>query len=128
MNEQIVRHRMRLIDANALDFDFVVTDDMNGMLKQVGIEMAKSRVDNAPTIDPESLRPLGEWVKSEDDYCGLNLWQCSLCHEEWCFEVDCDIKDLNYNYCPNCGARMKGAGEDAKAEIAQTVQDLRNER
>lgn len=65
---------------------------------------------DAPTIDPESLRERGEWVKREDDYCDLIIWRCSLCHAEWCFEADCDIdtKDLNYNYCPNCGARMTG--------------------
>ena len=28
-----------------------------------------------------------------------NLWrniiQCSICHEEWCFEIDDDVIDLN---------------------------------
>ena len=37
----------RLIDANALDFDFPVTDD----LIETGIEMVKARVVTAPTID-----------------------------------------------------------------------------
>ena len=50
----------------------------------------------------------GRWEKSEDDYCGLNLFQCSLCHEEWCFEERDDVFDLNYHYCPNCGAYMMG--------------------
>lgn len=50
----------------------------------------------------------GNWLKSEDDYCGLNIYQCSLCHEEWCFEIDDDVKDLNYKHCPNCGAYMMG--------------------
>ena len=48
----------------------------------------------------------GRWEKSEDDYYSLNLVKCSVCHEEWCFEIDDDVKDLNYNYCPNCGAKM----------------------
>lgn len=61
-----------------------------------------------PGVDGDSLRPKGRWEKSEDDYCGLNLWKCSLCREEWCFEIDDDVKDLNYNYCPNCGAKMEG--------------------
>ena len=60
------------------------------------------------SIDPESLRRQGEWVKSEDDYCVLNIIKCSLCREEWCFEVDDDVETLNYHYCPNCGARMEG--------------------
>ena len=48
----------------------------------------------------------GRWEKSEDNYYSLNLVKCSVCHEEWCFEIDDDVKDLNYNYCPNCGAKM----------------------
>ena len=50
----------------------------------------------------------GRWEKSEDNYYSLNLVKCSVCHEEWCFEIDDDVKDLNYNYCPNCGAYMMG--------------------
>ena len=50
----------------------------------------------------------GRWEKSEDNYYSLNLVKCSVCHEEWCFEIDDDVKDLNYNYCPNCGAKMDG--------------------
>ena len=58
-----------------------------------------------PAADVAPVRP-GEWLKAEDDYCGLNIIQCSICHEEWCFEIDDDVIDLNYHYCPNCGAKM----------------------
>ncbi len=53
------------------------------------------------------IREKGEWGKSEDDYCGLNIIQCPLCHEEWCFECDDDVEMLNYNFCPNCGSDMR---------------------
>ena len=53
----------------------------------------------------------GRWKKSEDDYSCLNIIRCSVCGEEWCFEVDDDVKDMNYNYCPNCGAKMDGEDE-----------------
>lgn len=69
--------------------------------------MLRRILDNAPTIEAEPVRH-GEWNKSEDDYYGLNIYQCSVCHEEWCFEIDDDVKDLNYHYCPNCGAKMDG--------------------
>lgn len=46
---------MRLIDADALDFAFPIPDDFNGMMKQIGIEMAKSRVMNAPTVETVPL-------------------------------------------------------------------------
>jgi hypothetical protein len=100
---------MRLIDADALVEKSFCTapatmDNPYGGDSVVLVE----DIENAPTIDPESLRPQGEWVKSEDDYCGLNIIKCSLCREEWCFEVDDDVETLNYQYCPNCGAKMKG--------------------
>ena len=58
-----------------------------------------------PAADVVEVRR-GRWEKSEDNYYSLNLVKCSVCHEEWCFEIDDDVKDLNYNYCPNCGCKM----------------------
>lgn len=65
------------------------------------------KIKSIPAADVAEVRH-GRWKKSEDNYCSLNLFKCSVCHEEWCFEIDDDVKDLNYNYCPNCGARMDG--------------------
>lgn len=54
----------------------------------------------------------GRWDILEDDYMGLTLIKCSLCHEEWCFEVEPeDIQLANYNYCPHCGAKMDEKGD-----------------
>lgn len=66
------------------------------------LEDALNRI---PTADVAPVRH-GEWLKAKDDYCGLNIIQCSICHEEWCFEIDDDVIDLNYHYCPNCGAKI----------------------
>lgn len=63
------------------------------------------KIKSIPAADVALVRH-GEWLKAEDDYCGLNIIQCSICHEEWCFEIDDDVIDLNYHYCPNCGAKM----------------------
>ena len=65
-------------------------------------------VDKIKSIPAADVAPVrhGEWLKAEDDYCGLNIIQCSICHEEWCFEIDDDVIDLNYHYCPSCGALM----------------------
>lgn len=64
------------------------------------------QIQQAPAADVVEVKH-GRWEKSEDDYCGLNIIQCSLCREEWCFECDDDVKDMNYHYCPNCGAKME---------------------
>ena len=50
----------------------------------------------------------GRWTIAEDDYYRLILVNCSVCHDEWCFEERDDVFDLNYHYCPNCGAYMMG--------------------
>lgn len=57
---------------------------------------------SAPTIDPESLRPQGEWIKvgtyrDEDGFLCYE-YGCSLCNR---------IVDELEPYCPNCGAKMK---------------------
>ena len=105
---------MRLIDADELLRQIkaihaaVDTSDVN-VAYDTGFHTATSQmqglIEYMPTISPDSLRPKGRWMKSEDDYCGLSTWKCSLCREEWCFEIDDDVKDLNYNFCPSCGLR-----------------------
>ena len=67
-----------------------------------------------PAADVVEVRH-GRWTIAEDDYCGLNIVKCSVCHEEWCFEEGDDVFDLNYHYCPNCGAKMdKEVADDKK--------------
>lgn len=81
---------MRLIDANAL-------------LKQIGFDSVKigpgqygdewrfmGTIVNAPTIDPVRH---GKWIDSS------NGWMCTCCGMDTSKE---------YNYCPNCGAKMDG--------------------
>lgn len=52
-----------------------------------------------PSVD----RPQGEWIEQEDDY--HHYWECSECG------MGVGLDDIR-NYCPNCGARMKGADDD----------------
>lgn len=72
-------------------------------------------LDKIPTIDPESLRPQGHWIGEADGYADgelvYDVWYCSECNH--CIDDGTDNPDLLPNYCPNCGAYMKGAGENA---------------
>ena len=49
-------------------------------------------------------RPQGEWIEQEDDY--HHYWECSECG------MGVGLDDIR-NYCPNCGARMKGADDES---------------
>lgn len=55
-------------------------------------------------------RPEGEWTKTVDGN-GWNEWwvfKCPLCGATI---VDEQSRSWKYNFCPNCGAIMKGGAE-----------------
>lgn len=83
-------------------------------------------IDNAPTVNVEScrdcpfveekdkgitkdscfencplIRPTGEWIMNKTSPKGRN-YTCNVCNK---------ISITNFHYCPNCGAKMKGAEE-----------------
>ena len=66
-----------------------------------------------------TVKPLvhGKWLRSDDDWYSLTAIRCSICGEEWCFEIDDDVTLLNYKHCPNCGAKMDGGTENGKTDI-----------
>ena len=125
---------MRLIDADALkekldELEPYIDCDENSTTWILSDEVYNA-VDSAPTVEPEkekeselikaytkgfdtgvetvkTERPQGEWIHLQaiGDYkcsiCGCeNLYKYANEHERW-------IK-TNSNFCPNCGAKMKG--------------------
>lgn len=65
-----------------------------------GLNIARSAMRNPdaiPTIDPESLRPNGKWVKDPFSYRNL-CTNCKMTLPEWIGI---------FNYCPYCGAKME---------------------
>ena len=66
---------------------------------------SESELDEAFFMAIEALadRPTGEWVWSDEDAS----WKCGRCD---CVFEEIDWKP-NYNFCPNCGAKMKGGTE-----------------
>lgn len=59
-----------------------------------------SDIEEAPTIDPDSLRPKGRWTLNRD-----GSGTCSECHRTRSDVWDMDTWD---NYCSHCGADMRG--------------------
>ena len=60
----------------------------------------RDRIEAIPSAD----KPQGEWIFVEE-FMGINRYKCSVCErEELCTRLS--------NYCPNCGAKMKGEDDD----------------
>lgn len=96
---------VKLIDANALETKAYSTrpatwDDPNGGSYVVNVE----DIENAPTIDPESLRPCGKWEKRQTNV-GEETY-CTACGKEAEILQDGGGCELLSDYCPHCGAKM----------------------
>lgn len=78
---------MHLIDANDKKNQLYVSQEVLDCMQRI------------PPIDPESLRPQGEWIYKKYEDEDIWLYYCS----------ECDTPNANKrNYCSNCGAKMKG--------------------
>lgn len=62
------------------------------------------RIKKMPTVEPQRMR--GKWVKLYE-----GNYKCSECGDWWGND-DNDMVE-NFHYCPNCGAWMEGAEDDA---------------
>ena len=84
---------MRMIDADALieDIDGDLTDS-------IAEGRAIEKIMNAPTIEE---RKTGKWIRGDAEKL-TGSQRCSICHKA-CYKG----KDY-FNYCPNCGADMRG--------------------
>ena len=121
---------MRLIDADALakKMQLLIRTHCRDAFD------ALNEIDNAPTIEPESLRPQAELrVEISNDFKTINELNPIGWHRRKFYCPGCDqlIKSASWNnngpqgwtsilktdeipnYCPRCGAKVKGAGENA---------------
>lgn len=61
-------------------------------------------------------RAEGVWIGEGDGYADgelvYDVWHCSECN--YCIDDGTDDADLLPNYCPNCGAKMKGADDEQR--------------
>jgi len=59
-------------------------------------------LEKSPSAQPE--RKKGKWHRRF--YPQIEMMVCSECQEEFSYDAETGIRD--YNYCPNCGADMRG--------------------
>ena len=105
--------KKRLIDADALDFEFdrrCFSEEDENYVR--GVDEAIGVVKNAPTINPDDLVKHGEWEEVRKE----NIWgdfvpvfKCSACRKYKIRTIGIIRKS---NYCPNCGAKMDGGKEN----------------
>ena len=109
---------MRPIDADALfaAVDETFSDFTKEAERSLVCAVVKRNIGNIkyiaksqPTLTLDDLRPKGRWIDK-----GVRDWHCSECDEKlrgngWDGYV---YKDLP-KFCPDCGADMRGGGEDA---------------
>ena len=82
-----------------------------GERKTTAVRYLLSVLHNIKSMLDELDTPKAKWVKTslsyyDDDYG----YECSNCKEIYC--TDYDFEEMQYNYCPNCGARMDDEVDD----------------
>lgn len=102
---------MRLIDADALEARmyhdaFEVDSDMQKWDSGCWIryKMFENAIEEAPTIEE---RKKGKWI-IEPHTKGMYIHRCSECMKVLMLSPTDQPK---YNYCPNCGADMRGEND-----------------
>ena len=73
--------------------------------------VSKDVIEKEINAIPSADRPQGEW-KPFGLTWGKSIYACSVCEEA--IAVPCGWSDGKpiYDYCPMCGARMKGADDE----------------
>lgn len=56
-----------------------------------------------------SAQKTGRWIEQDDSWDGV-YYECSVCGEPWTL-IDGTPWDNYMNFCPNCGADMRGDKE-----------------
>lgn len=64
-----------------------------------------TRIKSLPSAQPERKR--GKWHSRI--YSKIEMFVCSECQHEYSY--DAETGEQFYNYCPNCGADMRGEQE-----------------
>lgn len=102
---------MRPIDADALFEPNESTDKVlvlgrsGGKTIALAEKLMRERVNMAPTLTLDDLRPKGRWEPNESE--GDVWFHCSECGTEISTSWDYDYDEM-WNYCPTCGADMRG--------------------
>lgn len=103
---------MRPIDADAMIAKtkrvLEKSADKKGSLAYFAFEIFIELIESEPTIDPDTLRPHGEWKfgKNHGEFVEATCTVCDgILLVKWYDELS------HFRFCPNCGADMRGEKE-----------------
>lgn len=97
---------MRYIDADLIEYEPMCRARGNGMYEDCEIAY-KDQIDDIPTADVrENVR--GEWLSKNLDNFRKYEVICSVCGARFIGNYDAYDEPYDFNFCPNCGADMRG--------------------
>ena len=102
---------MRYIDADRLIDDIRPFAEYDSTLRNKDwVRRFEIAIDNVPTADVrENVR--GEWIEDNSREKSM-MWRCSVCGRIAYYPTigprKSYKKHCGYNFCPNCGAEMRG--------------------
>ena len=102
----------RLIDGNRLKMRMIA---FATAIKReyLSIEAIVDTINTEDTVDAVEVKHCRWELHGNDDDCGCSYF-CSNCHEsydeDWFYVHG---QNGNWNYCPNCGAKMDGGVKNA---------------
>lgn len=74
--------------------------------------------EDIPSADVVEVRH-GHWEQEQPQY---RLYKCSVCNKV-CFVERWGDKTVLYDYCPNCGARMRMTKEQYESHVGDIYKD-----
>ena len=110
---------MRAIDGEELmhSVDFILSRVKTPEIVSV-FQNLKSYLENAPTLTLDDLRPKGRWNGDGScSYCGMRNPTCRTDDLADWFPVS-SVQFEYLQFCPNCGADMRGGGEDGESNAS----------
>ena len=96
--------------SDVIDAVKIILDRFGYREYSIGFKWAMSVIETLPSAD----RPQGEWIYGEHDVAMCDGYRCNRCDffVPWDYEHKFIDFINDYHYCPNCGARMKGADDE----------------
>lgn len=96
---------VRLVDANGILRSVGMSgcgyDGSEYQAYKAGAEYVRGMIEDAPTVNPETQRPIGTWIVTKTIICGVNRYECPFCGA-----TRFRASAFRLNYCDDCGAKL----------------------